>query len=179
MTESPPSAFRRLLERQPTPAQRERLAQLRDELALAEHDALWSLLELVEGYYASLLQRQNDQPSQPTSSSTGKPWRLLALAIGGQVLLLAGAMYVGARAANGGAITWSSCGHMSEPQNWIALILGAPAGWLALACAVPTLAHVARVGWRVRAQEPLVGWIISSTSALTAAGLAGLLLWLL
>lgn len=176
MNESTPSAFRRLLERQPTPAQRERLAQLRDELALAEHDALWSLLELVEGYYASLPQRQD---GQPTSSSTGKPWRLLALALGGQVLLLAGAMYVGARAANGGAITWSSCGHTTEPQNWTALILGAPAGWLALACVVPILVHVARVGWRVRAEEPLVGWIISSTSALAAAGLVGLLLWLL
>lgn len=171
------NAFGRLLERQPTSAQRERLVQLRDELALADHDALWSLLELVESYYASLLERR---VPAPTLSPGGRPpWRLIALVLGGQVLLLAAAMYVGARAVTGGAVLWLTCEQPPELRGWLATVLSAPAGWLAYACALPALAHVARVGWRARTDEPLVGWIISATSALTAASLAGLLIWLL
>jgi hypothetical protein len=171
-----PSALGRLLDRQQTPAQRERLLQLRDELALADHDALWSLLELVEDYCFTLLQRHGAR----TASSSAKPWRLLALALGALVLLLAVAMYVGARTASGGsAIAWAGSGQGPVPQGLLATILGAPAGWLAFVCALPALAHGVRVGWRVRADEPLAGWIISGSSALTVAGVAGLLLWLL
>lgn len=172
---SSPSPFARLLDQSP-PAQRERLVQLRDELALTDNDALWSLLEVVEAYCASLLARRG----MGTPSQERAPWRLLTLAAGTQVLLLAGAMYVGGRVAAGGAaIAWASCQSASEPSALVATILGAPAGWLALGCALPALAHGVRVGWRSRAEEPLVGWIIASTSALAALGLVGLLLWLL
>lgn len=157
------------------------MMELRDELALADHDALWSLLELVEDHCTSISRTSSSQQSaQPTSSSTRSPWRLLAVGMGAQVILLAAAMYVGARAANGGrTVTWACYQPASAPQSVLVTILSAPAGWLAFIVCLLPLAHLVRLGWRLRAADPLVGWIIAATSTLTATALLGLLLWLI
>lgn len=180
MSSSSTSAFARLRDRRP-PAQRERMTKLRDELALADHDALWSLLELVENHCTSTpLAPISQEGEQPTSSSPKSPWRMLALGMGAQVLLLAAAMYVGGRAAaTGGAIAWPSCEQAAAPQSVLATVLNAPAGWMVFILCLLPLAHLARLGWRLRASEPLVGWIIAATSTLTATALLGLLLWLI
>lgn len=174
MNESSTSAFARLRDRR-SPAQRERMTKLRDELALTDHDALWSLLELVEDHCASIAPHRE----QPTPSPSNSPWRLLSLGMSAQALLLAVAMYVGARAATaGGTVTWPTCGQ-GAPHSLLATILHAPAGWIVFVFCAFALAHLVRLGWRLRAAEPLVGWIIAATSTLTAAALLGLLVWLI
>jgi hypothetical protein len=90
------------------------------------------------------------------------------------------AMFVGARAVSHDAPVWLRCGVAStEGASMIGAVLAAPAGWLAFAFLVPVLGLGVQFGWRLRVEEPVVGWAVACSAGLAGTACFGCLLWLL
>lgn len=171
------SAFAALLERQTTAEQRDKLCRLREQFALSQNDAVWGLLAVVEDHCSSLLTRSTSSPGPQSPQRTLAPaWHFVALGMSLQTLVMATCLYVGARASasnpNSGMCTVLGS---SATSSAVASVLAVPAGWLAFALALPILTWGVHLGWRVRTEEPAIGWTIVVAGTLTAAACVALL----
>jgi hypothetical protein len=174
----PDSAFALLLDRQSSAEERERLTLLRDQLALADNDALWGLLAIIEDHCASLVEHREAGGASRSEARSTPGWHFVALGMAVQVLLLGAGMVVGARAVLAPPTAWIRSQPSTASDPLLGSVLQAPAGWVALLFALPLLLHAIQLGWRVRREAPALGWTIVGAASVTIAVCMGLLLWL-
>jgi hypothetical protein len=177
------NSFASLLKRQATAQQREYLHRVHDDLRLADDDALWAFVQVVQDFCADARADCDRRriAAQPERRSTGW-WIPLCLGLAAQTVVIAAAMYAGALAASPRAPIWMTPSTVAygPGARLLAGVLSAPAGWLAFAFLLPLALKGTTLGLRLKQEgEPVLGWSVGGASLLGALACAVALWWLL
>jgi hypothetical protein len=175
--------FASLLKRQATAGQREYLHRVHDDLRLADDDALWAFVQVVQDFCSSTRAdcERNRTASRQEQPSTGW-WIPFSLGLAAQTVIIAAAMYAGALAASPRSPAWMTPAAASSHSaaRTLAAVLSAPAGWLAFAFLLPFAFRGTWLGFRLKSNgEGLLGVTVVAASALGTLACAVALWWLL
>lgn len=213
-------AFAKVIGRQASELERQRLYRIRDALGLAENDAFWFIVMILE-HYDSLYRdypRQIGEESRRTleearrafaaaaEAESAKAQKMLAQRVAETsveiarklaerpvglhrvtsilaVVVLFGAicMTAGFELAASTRPVWYA-GGAEGGGRLFAVVLGAPAGWMAFAFLLPAAAYGGKTGWSMAhdvdaaSAQKLLGWSLVGLCAVGAASCA-VVLW--
>ena len=207
-------AFAKILGRQPSQSERDRLYRVRDALGLHDNDAFWYIVMVLEHYdslyrdypkqigdearriieearrtfavaaeeESAKAQRMLSQKVAETSVEIARKLakrpigvhRITAL-LAAVVLFGAMCMTVGYKLADGGANPlWPVAEAATAGGRGVAMVLGAPAGWMVFALLLPAAGFGARAGLHMATDleatglQKAAGWIIVGLCVLAA-----------
>jgi hypothetical protein len=207
--------FAKVLGRQPSQAERDRLYRVRDAVGLHDNDAFWYIVMILE-HYDSLYRDYPKQIGEETKRIIEEARRMFAVAaeaesakvqkmlaqkvaetsveiarklaerpvgvhritalLAAVVLFGAMCMTVGYQLADGAKPL--SAGASTAAGRAAAMVLGAPAGWMAFALLLPAAGYGARAGWHMAMDleaagvQKALGWILVGLCVLAVAAAA-------
>ncbi len=186
----PDDAFKTLMGRLPTEAERQRLAKVRDALGIRSADAIWDVMIALD-YHLQLYTVIPEKIGAETRKAIGELRRLGAGPSSGRsrapsISATATwnpqlAAFVGAIGVGFGGICMAAGYLMAErgrppwgARGALGVALGAPAGWLMFVLLLPAASSWLRAGWRAtHSSHPLrvraVGWVLVALSTGTIA----------
>jgi hypothetical protein len=210
-------AFGKVLGRQPSETERERLYRVRDTLGLRDNDAFWYIVMILE-HYDALYRDYPRQLAEQTSGTivaareafaaaaaaeSAKAQTMLAQKVAETSVTIARKLaerpvgihrvtaILAAVVAFGGLCVTAGY-KLGSPERpfWcrpagpsegiaqvIAVVLGAPAGWMVFALLLPLAAHGAKSGWTLASDtdatwQRMLGWALLGGSVFGAGACA-------
>jgi hypothetical protein len=205
--------FAKIIGRQPSQAERDRLYRVRDAVGLHDNDAFWYIVMILEHYdslYRDYPKQIGDEARRvveearrmfavAAEAESAKAQKMLAQKVaetsvdiarklaerpvgvhritallGVVVLFGAMCMTVGYQLADGANPLWPSAGATAGGRA-VAMVLGAPAGWMVFAMLLPAAGYGARAGFHMATDvdaagvRKALGWILVGFCVLAAA----------